>query len=45
MFREMADLFYEEGCRIEIGQRGRYHGKKRIHQFLLEVLGREVGPA
>ena len=24
---------------IEIGQRGRYYGKERIHRFLLEVLG------
>ena len=39
MFREMADLFCDEGCWIEIGQRGRYYGKQRIHQFLLEVLG------
>ena len=39
MFREMADLFCDEGCWIEIGQRGRYYGKERIHQFLLEVLG------
>jgi hypothetical protein len=39
MFREMADLFCEEGCWIEIGQRGRYCGKERIHRFLLEVLG------
>jgi hypothetical protein len=37
MFREMADLFCDEGSWIEIGQRGRYHGKERIHQFLLEV--------
>ena len=39
MFREMADLFCDQGCWIEIGQRGRYYGKQRIHQFLLEVLG------
>ena len=39
MFREMADLFCDDGCWIEIGQRGRYYGKQRIHQFLLEVLG------
>ena len=39
MFREMADLFCDEGCWIEIGQRGRYRGKERIHRFLLEVLG------
>lgn len=39
MFREMADLFAEEGAWIEIGGRGRYHGKEAIHGFLLEVLG------
>jgi len=39
MFREMTDLFASEGCWIEIGQRGRYFGKARIHRFLLEVLG------
>jgi hypothetical protein len=39
MFREMADLFCNEGSWIEIGQRGRYYGKERIYQFLLEVLG------
>src|SRR6187401_3378502 len=39
MFREMADLFAEEGAWIEIGGRGRYHGKERIHRFLHEVLG------
>jgi hypothetical protein len=39
MFREMADLFAEEGAWIEIGGRGRYHGKERIHRFLHEVIG------
>jgi len=39
MFREMADLFADEGAWIEIGGRGRYYGKERIHQFLHEVLG------
>ena len=39
MFREMADLFAHEGAWIEIGGRGRYHGKERIHRFLHEVLG------
>lgn len=39
MFREMADLFCDEGAWIEIGQRGRYFGKERIHDFLLRVLG------
>jgi hypothetical protein len=39
MFREVADLFADEGAWIEIGERGRYHGKDRIHRFLLDVLG------
>jgi hypothetical protein len=39
MFREMADLFANEGAWMEIGGRGRYLGKERIHKFLLEVLG------
>lgn len=39
MFREMADLFADNGAYMEIGDRGRYCGKERIHQFLLEVLG------
>jgi hypothetical protein len=39
MFREMADLFANEGAWIEIGERGRYYGKENIHRFLLEVLG------
>jgi SnoaL-like domain len=39
MFREIADLFASEGAWIEIGGRGRYKGKERIHRFLLEVLG------
>ena len=39
MFREMTDLFSDEGAWIEIGQRGRYHGKARIHRFLHQVLG------
>jgi hypothetical protein len=39
MFREMADLFADEGAWIEIGERGRYFGKENIHRFLLEVLG------
>jgi len=39
MFREMTDLFADEGAWIEIGQRGRYHGKARIHRFLHQVLG------
>ncbi|MDB5719054.1 MAG: hypothetical protein JWM38_2481 [Sphingomonas bacterium] len=39
MFREMADLFANDGAWIEIGDRGRYFGKERIHRFLLDVLG------
>jgi hypothetical protein len=39
MFREMADLFADAGAYMEIGGRGLYRGKERIHQFLLEVLG------
>ena len=39
MFREIADLFATQGAWVEIGGRGRYLGKERIHRFLLEVLG------
>jgi hypothetical protein len=39
MFREVADLFADEGAWIEIGDRGRYFGKDNVHRFLLEVLG------
>jgi hypothetical protein len=39
MFREMADLFSDQGAWMEIGGRGRYEGKARIHDFLLHVLG------
>ncbi|MGX7896060.1 nuclear transport factor 2 family protein [Tsuneonella sp. HG222] len=39
MFREMVDLFADENPWIEIGERGRYFGKERIHEFLLLVLG------
>lgn len=39
MFREMADLFADEGAYMEIGGRGLYRGKERIHEFLLQVLG------
>jgi SnoaL-like domain len=39
MFREMADLFADQGAWMEIGNRGRYLGKERIHDFLLQVLG------
>lgn len=39
MFREMVDLFADHGAWMEIGGRGRYEGRERIHAFLLEVLG------
>lgn len=39
MFDEVADLFAEEGAWIEIGERGRYHGKDNVRRFLHEVLG------
>lgn len=39
MFREIADLFATQDAWMEIGGRGRYLGKERIHRFLLEVLG------
>jgi hypothetical protein len=39
MFRQMADLFADQGAWMEIGNRGRYLGKERIHDFLLQVLG------
>lgn len=39
MFREMTDLFADDGAWMEIGGRGRYEGKARIHAFLLDVLG------
>ncbi len=35
----MADLFATDGAWMEIGGRGRYLGKERIHAFLHEVLG------
>ena len=39
MFREMADLFADEGAWFEVVGRGRYCGKENIHAFLLNVLG------
>jgi SnoaL-like domain len=39
MFREMADLFADNDAYMEIGGRGLYRGKERIHKFLLDVLG------
>lgn len=38
MWREIADLFDEDG-EIEIGRRGGYRGRERVHRFLEEVLG------
>jgi hypothetical protein len=38
MWREIADLFAEDG-EIEIGRRGAYRGRERVHRFLEEVLG------
>jgi len=39
MWYEVACLFADTGASIEIGRRGNYLGKERIHQFLHEVLG------
>jgi hypothetical protein len=39
MWRELADLFCDDRPCMEIGQRGRYVGKERIHRFLRDVLG------
>lgn len=39
MFDEMADLFADDGAWMEIGERGRYHGRENIRRFLTEVLG------
>ena len=39
MWGEVGELFAEEGASIEIGRRGNYLGKERIHRFLHEVLG------
>jgi len=39
MWREVADLFCDDRPSIEIGQRGSYVGKERMHRFLREVLG------
>lgn len=38
MWREVADLF-AQGGEIEIGRRGVYRGRERIHRFLEDVLG------
>jgi hypothetical protein len=39
MWREVGDLFAESGASIEIGRRGNYLGKERVHLFLQDVLG------
>jgi len=39
MWREMADLFTDDEPSMEIGRRGNYVGKERIHQFLRDGLG------
>ncbi len=39
MWDAMVGLFCDDGAEIEIGQRGTYVGKARIHRFLSEVLG------
>jgi SnoaL-like domain len=39
MWRELADLFTDNAPEMEIGQRGNYVGKERIHTFLHDVLG------
>jgi hypothetical protein len=38
MWRDISDLFAEDG-QIEIGRRGGYRGRERVHRFLEEVLG------
>jgi hypothetical protein len=38
MWGEIADLFAEDG-EIEIGRRGGYRGRERVHRFLEDVLG------
>ncbi len=39
MWDEMTALFCDDAPSMEIGQRGRYSGKDRIHRFLRDVLG------
>lgn len=39
MWREVADLFCDDRPSMEIGRRGSYVGKARIHRFLQDVLG------
>jgi hypothetical protein len=38
MWREVADLFADDG-EMEIGRRGVYRGRERIHRFMQDVLG------
>ena len=39
LYDPIADLFAEKDAAIEIGSRGRYHGKDNVRQFLRDVLG------
>lgn len=39
MWRELADMFCDCEPSIEIGRRGNYVGKERIHRFFSDVLG------
>jgi len=39
MWQEVGDLFAGHDASIEIGRRGNYVGKERIHRFLHDVLG------
>lgn len=39
LWDEMTALFADEGACIEIGRRGRYHGRESIREFLRDVLG------
>lgn len=39
MWAEMSALFCDDAPEMEIGQRGVYIGKQRIHRFLEDVLG------
>ena len=39
MWAELAALFCSDGAEMEIGRRGCYRGRDRIHRFLQDVLG------